>query len=118
MAMKDAVNIPVIVVISIIGSLMVMVLVVGVQAWFLWEVNREIAVKWENTKQEPYTGMKKAQMAMVSGDTAYRWVDQNAGMAAMPVQAGMQILMASNGKMPTTKPSTHPSTQPTTHLTR
>jgi hypothetical protein len=106
MAMKDAVNIPVIVTISIIGSLMVMVLVVGVQAWFLWEVNREVAVKWENTKQEPYTSLRKAQLEEIS---SYRWVEPDAKMVAMPVQAGMERLIASGGKMPTSKPSTQPT---------
>jgi len=115
MAIKDQVNIPVIVTLSFISGFMILILMVGVQAWYLWEVKREIEVKWANSKPEQMTALMDAQKAHVHGDSAYQWVDKEKGLVAVPVEAGMKMLIDAGGKMPKAAPA--PATKPTAMLT-
>jgi hypothetical protein len=67
----------------------------GIQAWFLREVQREVATKWDNTPLQPITDIRRAQETNIS---TYRWVDKDKKRVAIPIDDAMRIVAQQNQK--------------------
>ena len=95
MAQKEQANVPLLLTIGAVSGFLLLVLAIGVQAWFLREVQREVAVKWENVPVQPVAGKKIEQLMRIN---SYRWVDKNRQRIAIPIDEAMQIVAKENQK--------------------
>jgi LytS/YehU family sensor histidine kinase len=101
-AFKQQINIPLIVTIGIVSGIVLLVLIVGTQAWYEDEVDTEAAAKALEFPNKALIDMKSQQKANI--ETA-RWVDRKNNVVAIPVEDAMKIMVATQGKFPTTEPS-------------
>lgn len=88
MAEKQNVNIQLLVAIGSISTVLLIVLVVGVQAWFGAELRRETEEKQSNVVQWKLKDLRLEQESKLQG---YRWVDREAGTVAIPIERAMEI---------------------------
>src|SRR5688572_21030020 len=100
MAQREQANVPLLLTIGAVSGFLVIVLAMGIQAWFLREVQREVAQKWDNTPLQPITDIRRQQEMNIS---TYRWVDKDKHRVAIPIDDAMRIVVQRNG---TTQPAT------------
>ena len=93
MAQREQANVPLLLTIGAVSGFLVIVLAMGIQAWFLREVQREVAQKWDNTPLQPITDIKRAQETKLS---TYRWVDKDKHRVAIPIDDAMRIVAREN----------------------
>jgi hypothetical protein len=111
MANRQGVKIDHVLVIGAVAGFILIVLVIGVQGWFLDEVHQETARKWDNTPVQWLADLRAGQQQKIG---SYRWLDRQKQTVAIPIDAAMKLLIANVGKLPTTQPTTEPATRPTT----
>ena len=68
---KQDLNTPMIVTVGLVSVLLLVVALIGVHAWFLFEQQDEIAGKWEMAPDVAMRDLKSEQQAKVN---TYRWV--------------------------------------------
>jgi hypothetical protein len=103
MAIKQDVNAPLIVTIGAVSGLLLLVVVFGLQAWFVREERAEIAEKWEFATNPHLQDLRTAQRARIerSGE-----VDENGTKSrTVPIETAMQVVIQRNGMLPSTQPS-------------
>jgi len=113
MAQREQANVPLLLTIGAVSGFLIIVLAIGVQAWFLREVQQEVAAKWDNTPQQPLTDIRLAQQVRIN---QYRWVDKEKQRIAIPIDEAMKLV--AEGKRPEqpappAKPQAAPATQKT-----
>jgi hypothetical protein len=97
MAYKDDTNAPLIITIGAVSGFLVIVLAIGLQAWFLNEEHQEIQQKWDGSVNVRLVDLRKQQEATIN---SYRWIDREKQIAAMPVDEAMKLLIQNKGKLP------------------
>ena len=102
MAFKQEVNVPLIVTIGIVSGIMLLVTVIGVQAWYQDEEQAEAAAKAQEYQNTWLDNLKTDQQANIG---TYRWVDKKTGTVAIPVSDAMKIMADTRMHPPTTQPS-------------
>jgi hypothetical protein len=102
MAFKQEVNVPLILTIGIVSGIMLLVIVIGTQAWFQNEEQSEIAAK---AMEFPHQGLIDLQNGQRANINSYRWVDQKNGVVAIPIGRAMEVMVQTQGNLPTTAPS-------------
>jgi hypothetical protein len=107
-ANKQGVKIDHILVIGAVAGFILLVLVIGVQGWFLDELHQETARKWDDTPIQWLADLRAGQQQKIG---SYRWVDRQKQTVAIPIEEAMKLLIASGGKLPATQPTTQPATK-------
>lgn len=102
MAMKNEVNVPLIITIGAVSVILLVVIIIGVQAWYLSEEREERADQWDASPNLPVVNLLKGQSERINGD--YHWVDRQGRTVAIPVTEAMRVLVAHHGIVPTTQP--------------
>ena len=102
MAMKPQVNVSLIVTTGGLSVLLLVVIVIGLHAWFLNEEQRELAAKWETSPNTALADLRAEQQAKIN---SYRWVDRDHRRVAIPVSEAMKLLAERGGKLPATQPT-------------
>lgn len=103
MADRQGVKIDHVLVIGVVAGFVLIVLVIGVQGWFLDEVHQETARKWDDTPIQWLADLRQGQQQKIN---SYRWVDRQKQTVAIPIDEAMKLLIANSGKLPTTRPTT------------
>jgi hypothetical protein len=101
MAFKEDVNSPLILTIGAISGFLVIVCVIGLQAWFMSEEQRELDGKYATAVNYRLTELRSEQQAHLQG---YRWIDPQNRVAAIPIDEAMKLLIENKGKLPSTQP--------------
>ena len=104
MAQREQANVPLLLTIGAVSGFLIIVLAIGVQAWFLREVQQEVAQKWDNTPQQPLTDLRLAQQTRIS---EYRWVNKDQRRVAIPIDEAMRLV--AEGKLPQPPAATQPA---------
>jgi hypothetical protein len=99
---KEDVNSGLILVIGAISGFMVIVVTIGLQAWFLYEERREMDTKAAHSINYELENLRADEQAKLHG---YRWVDRDKQIAAIPLAEAKKMLIANKGKLPATNPS-------------
>ena len=86
--------------VGIISTLLLIVIIIGLQAWFTFEERLEIQTKWAQSKNVQLERILEEQRARLT----------QKGPTTIPVEEAMKILVQRNGKV--TFPATRPATQP------
>ena len=102
MAIKQEVNVPLVVTIGIVSGILLLVLVIGVQAWYQSEEEAEEAQKAVEYPNNALISLKTDQLANIN---TYRWVDKKGGVVTIPIDLAMKIMVRSQGNFPSTEPS-------------
>src|SRR4051794_12134886 len=101
MAMKQDVNAPLIVTIGVVSGLLLLVVVFGLQAWFVREERAEIAGKWEEAGVSKYVEIHTEQRAKIEREG----VDEQTKARTIPIEKAMQVIIQTGGKLPSTRPA-------------
>ena len=109
MAQREQANVPLLLTIGAVSGFLVIVMAIGIQAWYLREVQREVAQKWDATPLQPITDIKRQQETNLS---TFRWVDKEKKRVAIPIDDAMRMVAQQNGnvQLPTTQQAS-PTTQ-------
>jgi hypothetical protein len=97
MAQKEGINTSLVVVTAAVSCLVLVVIVFSVQGWFQYETQMELDRKWAEMGDTSAADRKADQLKNIS---AYRWVDQKKGIAAIPIDDAMKQVAQNNGKVP------------------
>jgi hypothetical protein len=108
MAFKQEVNVPLIFTIGIVSGILILVIVVGMQAWYTSEEQDEIALKAEESAAAAVDAQlpNKTLAQLLAGQKLAlvakpHWVDpQKKDRVAIPIEDAMAYLENNGGKLP------------------
>jgi hypothetical protein len=103
MAIKQDVNAPLIVTIGVVSGLLLLVVVFGLQAWFVREERAEITEKWESSPNTYAQDLRAAQRARIHREGPVE--EAGAKVTMLPIDKAIQITIQRNGMLPSTQPS-------------
>jgi hypothetical protein len=108
MAFKQEVNVPLIFTIGVVSGVMLLVIVIGTQAWYQSEEINEMAVKAQLAQEEAldpaspivsFAELKEGQLDAIKAPT--HWTDATKkDRAAIPIEDAMAYLADHQGKLP------------------
>jgi hypothetical protein len=106
MAYKEDVNSPLIITLGAISGFLVIVIVIGLQAWFATEEQQELTDRYTDSASYQLVGPTVAQVRAEQQKKidSYRWIDRDKQIAAIPIDQAMRLLIQNNGTLPTTQP--------------
>ncbi|MEM6313187.1 MAG: hypothetical protein AAF743_03825 [Planctomycetota bacterium] len=94
-AMKQGINIPVVCVVGLIGTLIMVNLVLGVQAWYFWSTDRLMAERAQGARDRDLRLLTAEQTANM---TAVRFTDESKQTVAVPIDMAIDMWLADNAK--------------------
>ena len=101
MAIKQDVNAPLIVTVGIVSGLLLLVIVFGLQAWFVREETAEIQEKWERANYTQLIDLRNEQRAKIGRDG----VDEQTKARTISIDKAKQVVIQTGGKLPATQPA-------------
>lgn len=101
MAYNDGTNSQVILTTGAISGFLVLVLAIGLQAWYSSEEQAERDREYLNSGNPTLVQLKTDQQTNI---TTYRWVDKQKTTVAIPISQAMEMLIQNKGVLPTTQP--------------
>ena len=102
MAFKQGENAPLIITIGAVSGFLLLVIVIGLQAWFMSEEQDEMDRKYAGAVNFQLADLRAEQQTKLN---TYRWVDRDKQVVAIPIDDAMKLLMQTNGKLPATQPN-------------
>lgn len=102
MALRDDINIPILSVTGVISVLLLAVILIAVQGLFQFEMQREVASKYDAATVESLAALRSQARANLTG---YRLVDAERKIVAIPIDEAMKQLVAAGGKLPELPPA-------------
>ena len=88
MVEKQNMNIPLIVAVGIVSSVMLFVIIVGLQAWFNNELEDERGIKFAG---DTNFRLKDIQLEAKAKLMDYRWADQQNQRATIPIDEAIRL---------------------------
>jgi len=101
MSIRQEVNAPVIWTVGIVSGLLLLVVVVGMQAWFYAAERDEIPRKWERARNPWLDNLRREQTRNL---TTRRWVDVEKQIVTMPIDRAAAYVAAHGGRLPESTP--------------
>jgi len=77
-----------IVIIGVVSALILLVIVIGLQAWYYYEENLEQTRKTGNVVMWDLANLRLEQQEKIN---SYRWVDQNTQVATIPIDRAIEL---------------------------
>jgi hypothetical protein len=99
---KQEVNIPMVLATGLVSVVLLGVLILGTQAWFESEEDAENAAKSLNATKTDVQVLREKQTDSLN---QLAWTDSNKTAAVIPISRAMDIMVETNGNLPTTQPS-------------
>lgn len=90
-------NIPLIATVAAVSSLLVIVIVLSVQAWFTYEQGLQRELKANRVTNQELRDLQQQQQA---GIDSYRWVDNNQKTVAVPIGRAMELTVEHYSQRP------------------
>jgi hypothetical protein len=107
MAFKQEVNVPLILTIGIVSGIMILVIVIGVQAWYQSEEANEMTLKAAQANaraldvdlpDKTFAEIKQGQLDALSADP--HWADDKKTRMTMKIDDAMKYIEAHGDKIP------------------
>lgn len=95
--LKEDINVPLLVTIGAVSSILLVVILIGVQAWFLWVYHAETNRKWAEVTSNTVVNLKKSQAESLK---VIAKADPEKGTFRIPIDSAMQAVVAAGGKLP------------------
>jgi hypothetical protein len=102
MAYKEDVDSQLIITIGAVSGFLLIVLAIGLQAWFASEEEAELTTKSASAVNYQLADLRNQQQSNL---TTYRWVDRDKQIVAIPIDEAEKLLLQNNGKLPATQPA-------------
>ena len=103
MSIKQDVNAPLIVTTGVVSGLLLLVVVFGLQAWFVREERAEIEDKWNMAANTQLIDLRSSQRDRIHREGSVK--EGDATVTMMPIDKAMQIIIQRNGTLPSTQPA-------------
>ena len=109
---RQDVNVPLLVTIGLVCSILLLVIVVGTQAWYRYEAQRQWEQKVLPVQNRELRTLNAEQRANLQGG---QWANNEQTRATISIEQAMSLLtqghnIAERGSKPTTEPATEPTT--------
>ena len=101
MAQKEQANVPLLMTIGAVSGFLIIVLAIGLQAWYLREIQHEVRAKWDNVPIQPITDLRAAQQARINRTGQ----DPETKKFTIPIADAMKVVGQNKGKLPSTQPA-------------
>ncbi len=85
---SDQTDTPAIVLVGLVGSILVFVIIVALQALFYNAMERENINKFYNRDSLTMSRLRSEQLEKING---YRWIDKENGVVAIPIDRAMEL---------------------------
>jgi hypothetical protein len=85
------------VVIGVVGALVLVLVIIGLQALYYRTEQAEVVRKVESAAPEEWSRVRAEQEARLH---SYRWVDREQGVVAIPIERAMELLVRGEGLLP------------------
>jgi hypothetical protein len=109
MAMRQGINFPLILTIGVTSVLLMIVIVLGAQAWYYYEQQREQSIKWSVPQVvREFVILPDLQQQQRDHLTRYEWNDANKSSARIPVAVAEAYLLKNPAAL-TAAPATRPA---------
>ena len=104
MSWRQEVNAPLLWTVGIVSALLLLVIIVGTQAWYYAAERDEIARKWQQAGNPWLDHLRREQTRNL---TTRRWVDVEKGIVTVPIDRAASYVAAHGGRLsPVAGPST------------
>lgn len=97
--LKNDINVPLLATIGAISSLLLVTILLGVHAWYLFEVKTEFDAKWANATSDRVVELKRSQMSQLEAKGVSR-ADPEKGTFRIPLADAKKAVVANGGKLP------------------
>ncbi|HEX8520764.1 MAG TPA: hypothetical protein VF669_00825 [Tepidisphaeraceae bacterium] len=94
MAQRQEANVPLLITIGAVSGFLFLVLAIGLQAWYMREIQMEVAQKWDNVPIQPLTDQRQAQRTNLN---TYRWMNPEKTRVAIPIDEAMKVVAQGKG---------------------
>lgn len=101
-AIKQDVNAPLIVTTGIVSGLLLLVIVFGLEAWFVWEERTWTENKWRDFQNTDLIDLRNAQEAKI---VQAGFADPEKKRPTIALRDARQLIIQNGGKLPATQPS-------------
>ena len=101
MAQREQANVPLLMTIGAVSGFLIIVLAIGLQAWYLREIQHEVRAKWDNVPTQPITDLRTAQIGRINRTGP----DPDTKKNTIPIAEAMKIVAQNHGKVPSTRSS-------------
>lgn len=95
--LKNDINTPLLVTVTTVAALLLLVVLMGVHAWYLYEVDGETEVKWGDATMSKVHDLKEAQWKDLVAPP--KWADRDKGTVKIPISQAMEMVANSGGKV-------------------
>jgi len=95
--LKEDINIPLVLTIGAISSVLLVVILIGVHAWFLWEYRGETDRKWAGVTSTRVVELKATQADSLK---VFGKADPERNTYRIPIDKAMEAVVASGGRLP------------------
>jgi hypothetical protein len=99
---KQEVNIPMVLATGLVSVVLLGVLILGTQAWFESEEATEMSIRSVDNANPEVVALKKQQWDNIK---RLEWTDKTKTTVTIPIDQAMEIMVATNGNLPSTQPS-------------
>lgn len=96
--LKNDINIPLLTTVGVVSSILLVVVLLGVHAWYLWEVNAATEQKWTGVTAERVYMLKKEQREKLNAGP--RWADREKNLVHIPIETAIAKVAETGGKLP------------------
>ena len=107
-AIKQEANSALIITIGAISGILLLVAMIGTEAWFKNEEHQELAVKWDESPNLALQELRAEQFKRI--ETAH--VDDVTKVKTIPITEAMKLIVETKGKLPATQPAVAPAGAP------
>jgi hypothetical protein len=100
-AYKQEVNVPLIVTIGAVSVVLLVVLIIGTEAWYDSEAQAQANLEADVYGHPTLQALKDQQMAVLNDPQhPYHWVDKSKGIVAIPIDDAIKIMADNMDKPP------------------
>jgi len=104
MALKDDINVPLIVSLGFASTVVVALSVIGTQALY-YKVEHDLIDERYADLEASGTMPREVWVEQDADNAKYQWLNENKSIAQVPVDSAIEVLARNKGKFPTTQPS-------------
>ncbi len=104
-AIKQEANSALIITTGAISGILLIVVMIGTEAWFRNEEHQELALKWDETPNAALQELRAEQFKRI--ETPH--VDDVTKLKTIAISDAMKLIVEAKGKLPATQPATAPA---------
>ncbi len=110
MAIRQEVNSPLIITIGAVSATLLVVIFIGLHAWYLYE--EDYAVRAKTDAARPIERIHVRTQQQINLNSPPKFIDASQTMVQIPIERAMQLIADKRGMLPTTRPGSTSSAAP------